>query len=85
MLQPLLEQADDVLVVERVKHPAAGAAPAHEPHAAQQPELMRHGRVAQADDLRDLADAPLGPRDRVEDAHARGVAEDLERLGQRVG
>ena len=83
MLQPLREQADDVVVVEGVEDHLARRGGADEAHAAQQPELVRDGRLAEAEQRRDVADAELGARERVEDPHAGGVAEDLEGLGER--
>ena len=84
MLEPLLEEADDVLIVEGVEDRLAVAARTHQPHVAQQPQLVRHGGFAQPEQLGDVADTELGAGDRVEDADARDVAEDLERLGERA-
>ena len=83
VLEALLEQADDVLVVERVEDHAPARRGADEAHAAEQPQLMGDGRFAQTEQSREVADAQLGPRERVEDPDAGGVAQDLEGLGQR--
>ena len=82
MLEPLLEQADNVVVVGDVVDVAADAARLHEPHAAQQAQLMGDGGLGESEELREVAHRHLGPGEGVEDAHARGVAEDLEGLGQ---
>ena len=83
MLQPLREQPDDVVVVEGVEDETSVAARAHEAHAAQQAELMRNSRLGQPEQFRQVADAQLGPRQRVEHPHARHVAEGLEGFGER--
>ena len=59
-----------------------GAARLHQPHAAQQPKLMRHGRLAQPEDAREVADRHFGPRQRIQNPDARRVAQDLEGLSQ---
>ena len=48
VLQRLPEERHDVLIVERVEDDAAVAARADQPHAAQQAQLVRHRRLAQA-------------------------------------
>src|SRR5262252_8642674 len=83
VLEPLREQSDDVLIVERVVDEPAVPPRTDESHAAQQPELMGDGRLADADTRRQLVDAELRARQRIEDADARRIAEHLEGLGQR--
>lgn len=82
MLEPLLEEPDDVVVVEAVEDQAAGAPRAHKPHAPKQAELVRHGRFGRADPAGQIADAQLPPRERVEHPNARGIAEHPEGLGE---
>ena len=72
-----------MLVVERVEDHPALAARADEPQVPEQAQLVRHGRLAEPEQRREVADAQLGVRQGVEDAHARRVAEHAERLGQR--
>ena len=69
-------------VVERVEHHPPFAARLDQAQVAQQPELMRHRRLGHPDERREIADAELAVRERVEHAHARGIAERAERLGQ---
>jgi hypothetical protein len=83
VLESLGEQADDVVIVEDVEHVTTRSSWSYQALAAQQPQLMRYRRFAQSDRAGDITDAPLGARDDVEDADARGVAEHPERLGQR--
>ena len=83
VLQSLLEQADDVLIVERVEDHPAGAPRPHEPHVAQQPQLVRDRRFGQVEATGEILDAQLGPRERVQHAHARQVAEGAKRLRER--
>src|SRR5204863_9395968 len=82
-LEPLLEQTDDVLIVERIEDHSSSTARAHQAHAAEQAKLMRHRRFGQSKQPRDVADAQLRARQRVEDADARHVAEHFEGLSER--
>ena len=82
MAEPLFEERQHVMVVERVEHVAAGTARPHDPGAAQQPELMRHRRLRELEGPREVLDAHLRARQHVQDADARRVAEDAEDLGQ---
>jgi len=43
---------------------------------------MGDGGLRQAEQRREVAHRHLGAGERIEDAHARGVAEDLEGLGK---
>src|SRR5262245_27100413 len=43
VLEPLLEKANDVLIVEGVEHHSSLPAGANQPHAAKQPQLVRDG------------------------------------------
>src|SRR5919204_1793178 len=83
VLEALLEQVDDVRIVETVVDHPPGAARPHESHAAQKAELVRHGRFAEPEEGGDVAHAQLRARQRVEDADAGRVAENLEGLGER--
>jgi hypothetical protein len=82
VFEPLREQADDVLVVERVEHEPAIAPRTHQAHAPQQSELMRNRRFAEAQERGEVADAQLRARERVEHTDPCGIAEHLERLSQ---
>ena len=83
VFEPLLEEADDVVVVGDVVDVAADPARFHEPHAAQQAQLMGDRGLGESQEAGEVADRHLGPGEGVENAHARGVAEHLEGLGQR--
>jgi hypothetical protein len=67
-----------VVIVDRVVDQPAGAAWAHEPHAAEQPELVRDRRFADVDERRDVADAQLAGRERIEDANTRRITQHAE-------
>ena len=82
MAQTLAEQRDDVAVVERVEHHAPFAARLDQPQVAQQAQLVRDGGLGHPDQRGEIADAQLAVRQRVEDAHARRIAERAERLRQ---
>ena len=85
MLEALLEQADDMMVVEAVENEAPVAPRSHQPHASQEPQLMRDGGLGQTEQLGEIADAQFGPRQRVQHPHPRHVAEHLEGFGERRG
>ena len=83
-----LKDRHDVLIVEGVEDDAAVTARPDQAHAAQQPQLVRHRRLAQPQHRGQIADAQLAMRQRVEDPHARRIAERAEGIGQprdRVG
>lgn len=72
-----------MMVVHRVVDLPSCAAGTDEPHAAKQPQLVRHGGLADADKRGDVADAQLAVGERIENLHARGVAKNPECVGQR--
>ena len=80
--EPLLEEVEDVLVVERVVDAPSLAAPADDAHAAHQAELVRDRGLADPDALGDLVDAELPGRQGVDDPDARRIAEDPEGIGE---
>ena len=82
MPEPLLEEVEDVLVVERVVDAPPLAAPADDAHAAHQPELVRDGGLADPDPLGDLVDAELPLGQGVDNADAGRIAEDPEGVGE---
>ena len=83
MLQPLLEESNDVVVVERVVDEPSFAPRTYEPVIAQQAKLVRHGGLAQADVGGDVRDAHFRARERVENANTGEVAEHTEGVGER--
>ena len=52
VLARVVEEADDVVVVERVEGQPAGAADADQARGAEQAQLVRNGRFGQADERR---------------------------------
>ncbi len=83
VLEPLLEEGDDVVIVGDVVDVLAGAPRFHEPPATQQPELVGHRGLRQAEQLRQVAHRNLAVGERIEYANPRGVPQHLEGLGQR--
>ncbi len=79
----LPEQFDDVLIVNRVVHEAAGAPRPDQPHTPQEAQLVGYGRLADAHERRDVAHAQLAARQRVKNAHPCRITEDAKRFGQR--
>ena len=55
---------------------------ADQPCSPEKPELMRDGRLADAENLRDVADAQFAAGQDIEDPYAGRVAEDLEGFGK---
>ena len=80
----VLAQFQNVLVVDGVVDEAPGTARTHEPHAAKEPQLMRHGRLTDPDKRCDVADAQFARRQRVEDSNACRITQNTERIGQRL-
>ena len=82
MLHALGDDRADVLVRERVKHAFALPPAFDELAALENAQLMgdRGGRHLQS--LGQVADADLRLEEDKKDADARGVAEDLEELGE---
>ena len=77
----VVHQADHVMVVERVERLPAGPADADQARGSQQPKLVRHGRFAESDKRGQVADAALAVRQRIHNAHAGGIAEQFEDVG----
>ena len=70
------------MIVDRVESLTAGASSPHQSHVAEQPQLMRDGRLAHPHERRDVTHAELAVGERVEDADARGIAEHTEGFGK---
>src|ERR1044072_2994067 len=79
----LFQQFKDVLVVNGVVDKASRAAWTNHTHAAKEPQLMRHSRLADADKRCDVAHAQLAARERVENANPCGIAKNPKCIGQR--
>jgi hypothetical protein len=83
MGQRLSEQFENVLIIDGVVDEPTRPARTYEPHAPQQPQLVRRGGLADADERGNVADAKLAPGQRIEDPHSCGITEDAERVGKR--
>ena len=82
--QPLTKQREHVLVVKGVEnHPAFAPRP-DDAGVAQEAELMGDGRLGDAELSGEVADAELGPRQRIKDSHTRRIAEHTKDFGQAV-
>ena len=84
MLQPLVDDGLDVVVRQGVEHGLALPAGLHQPDVFQGPELVGDGRLGEAQQRRDVADAHLRLEEHVQDADPGGVPEDAEQLRQVV-
>ncbi len=69
-----------MVIIDGVVDLTAGAPRPDEAHAAQQAQLVRYRRLADADEGRDVANAELARRERVEDADAGRIAQGAERV-----
>jgi hypothetical protein len=81
VLARVVYETSNVMVVEGVKRKAAGSPDTHQAGRAEQSELMGDGRFRQSNDGRQIADAPLTVRQGVNEANARGIAKQLEHVG----
>jgi hypothetical protein len=84
VLETLSKEAHDVLVVERIEDRPAIAPRTNEAHAPEEAELMRHRRLGEAEQTRDVAHTQLRARKGVENAHSRAIAQRLEGFGERL-
>jgi hypothetical protein len=85
VVQPSLEQIDDVLVVQADIDIAALLAGAYQSLIAQATQLMRDRRGAQSDSLHQLSEADVALYQDGKDAHPRRVAEGREQACEIVG
>jgi hypothetical protein len=85
MIEALREEGLDVVVVQGVVDLPAGFARPHQMQMAQDAQLVRNGRLAHLQAVRQVADAQFAGAQRRDDAHTRRVAEDVEGLGQANG
>ena len=70
-----------MMVVERVIGQPAGPPDADEPSGTQQPQLMRHSRLTEANERSQVADASFALCQDIDEPHPRGVAQELEDVG----
>jgi len=85
MVEPTLEQLDDMLIVQGHEDVASLLAGADEAFVAQTAQLMRNGGPGQPEALHQFAHTHLAAHERIEDAHAGGVAEGSEEIGKAGG
>src|SRR6185503_2881054 len=82
--QSLSEQGQHVLVIECVVDLSTLPPRANDARVAEQPQLMRDGRFGGTELTREIADAHLAARERIENADARRIAKDAKNLGEVV-
>jgi hypothetical protein len=80
VLPGVVQQPDDVMIVKGVEREPAGAANANEPRGAEQTQLMRDGGLGETHEGREIADAALAVRQRVDQPHSRRIPEKLEHV-----
>ena len=84
MLEALAEQRQHVPVVEGVENHSPVAARADDARVSQEAELVGNCRLGDPELIGEVADAALGPGERIEDADAGRITEDAEDFGQAV-
>lgn len=82
MAEALADERHDVLVVEGVEHHPAFAPGPDQAQGPQEPQLVRHGRLGEAEQRGQVADAEFVSRQGVQDSDAGRVAQGSEGLGQ---
>lgn len=80
MLEPLLEQATDMVVGKTVVHELSPALAPDNVELAEGPKLVGNGGLAQSDELGEVRGAEVVPRESVHDPDPRRIPQDLERL-----
>jgi hypothetical protein len=83
VLEPLLEEADDVLIVERVEDQAAVSARAHQAHVPKETQLVGYRRFGEVEASGEILNTQLRVRQRIQHAHARQIAKRAEGFSQR--
>src|SRR5215510_8526798 len=78
-----IEQMRYVFIVERVIGDLALLSETHEPHLPERSQTVRDGRLRDAEQVSQVADARLFARERKGDLDARRIAQQLEGLGER--
>jgi hypothetical protein len=79
----LVQQLENVMIVDGVVDLPTSTPRAHEPHAAKQPELMGGGGLTDPDKRRDVADAELARRERVQNPDSGRISQGAESFRQR--
>jgi hypothetical protein len=77
----LLEEQGHAIVGEAVVGELSFHPELHEPEPAQELQLLRRRRHRPPGDVRQIADAQLGPSKGVQDAQPRGIPEGAEPVG----
>ena len=82
--QTLTKEREHVLVIEGVENHPAFTPGADDASVPEQTQLVGNRRLGHAKLAGQVAHAQLGARQRVENPHPRGIAEDAKDLGQTV-
>ncbi len=72
------------MVVDRVDGQAPISTHPDEAHRPKQPQLVRHGGLAEADPRRKILDTEFPIAQGIQDADPCRIAKDPERVGERV-
>lgn len=71
-----------MIIVEAVIDHLAFAATADQAQCPEDPQMLRHGRLREADDGREVTNAQLLLEKRIDDLGAAGIAKRTEKLGK---
>ena len=84
MLARVVQQADDVMVIQRIEGQPSGAAHPYETGASQQPELVGDRGLGHADERRQVTHATLAMTERIHETNASRITQQLEDLGHGI-
>lgn len=84
MLDSGVEYAVNMIIVEGIEHDFAVASGLDELIGFEHTELMGYGGLGQSEDSRNITNAKLLFKQRIENPDSCGVAEHLEQLGEIV-
>ena len=85
VIETLSEKRQDMLVVQRIVDAAPFLARAHQMQISQNAQLMRRRRLTDVEQLGQIIHAHLPAAQSRDDAHARCIAQRLERLSKSNG
>ncbi len=84
MFPGVVDETEHVVIIEGIEGLTTRAPHAHETRAAQETQLMGHGRLGQAHKRRQITHTPFAVAERTNEADPRGIAQQLEHVGHRT-
>ena len=77
----VVDQTQDVVIIERIERLPARATHPDQPRATQQAQLMRHSRLGQSHQGRQVADAAFAMTERIDHPHTCRITQQPEDVG----